>query len=474
MAHLYYQQVWNQIFLKFLSSMNIGFHKNSHQKKIHPIVNKYRVSRSIAAFLILVIWSTIHYESASFLQWTAILTYSIVWPHIAFLRARNSDSPKNAELNHLLFDSFMCGVWISQWSFGLWPSLPLVIGVGSMNILTGGIRFLTKGYITLLLGAASMTMLNGFHFNMESTLLTSVISFICAFIFNMMIGLIAFSQTKVLIGLKKDLREKKEGLEGLAAKLAKYLSPQVYNSIFSGEKEVKVETYRKKLTVFFSDIEGFTALTESMESEELTKLLNSYLNEMSNIAIKHGGTIDKYIGDCIMIFFGDPQTKGVKEDAMSCVEMALEMRLCMNRLRKKWNEEGIAKPLRIRMGINTGFCTVGNFGSEDRLDYTIIGNQVNLASRLETNASTDEILISHETYMLVRDKFHCEKKDLIEVKGVAKPVQTYQVIDLKENIQNTNIITDRFEGFQLDIDLSVSNREEVANSLKRALEELEV
>jgi adenylate cyclase len=93
-------------------------------------------------------------------------------------------------------------------------------------------------------------------------------------------------------------------------KLSKYLSPQVYASIFSGEKNVKIEAYRKKLTVFFSDIKGFTELTNRLEPEDLSSLLNSYLNEMSKIAVKYGGTIDKFVGDAILIFFGDPETKG--------------------------------------------------------------------------------------------------------------------------------------------------------------------
>jgi adenylate cyclase len=102
--------------------------------------------------------------------------------------------------------------------------------------------------------------------------------------------------------------------------------PQVYKSIFTGDKDVKIESYRKKLTVFFSDIQNFMMTTGSMESEALTSLLDEYLNEMSKIALEHGGTIDKYIGDAIMIFFGDPESKGNKEDALACVNMALAMR----------------------------------------------------------------------------------------------------------------------------------------------------
>jgi class 3 adenylate cyclase len=227
----------------------------------------------------------------------------------------------------------------------------------------------------------------------------------------------------------RDLDEKNQQLQLLAAKLSKYLSPQVFSAIFSGKSEVKLCSYRKKLTVFFSDIKGFTELTDSMEPEALAAILNEYLNDMAAIGLQYGGTIDKYIGDAIMIFFGDPETKGDKEDALACVQMALAMRQRMKELQKKWQEQLLPNPMQIRIGINTGYCTVGNFGSEERLDYTIIGGQVNLASRLESNAQPDEILISYQTYALVKDTIACEEKGELRVKGIAYPVRTYQVID---------------------------------------------
>ena len=137
------------------------------------------------------------------------------------------------------------------------------------------------------------------------------------------------------------------------------------SSIFSGSKEVKIVSNRKKLTVFFSDIVDFTTTTDDLESEELTALLNHYLTEMSVIALTHGATIDKYIGDAILAFFGDPETRGVKEDALACVKMAVAMQKRVGELAVDWRNAGIETPLRCRIGIHTGFCTVGNFGSED-------------------------------------------------------------------------------------------------------------
>ena len=274
-----------------------------------------------------------------------------------------------------------------------------------------------------------------------------------------------------------DITERVEAqnrIEELASKLSKYLSPQVYRSIFSGQKNVQIEANRKKLTVFFSDIKDFTELTDRLEPEVLSSLLNSYLNEMSKIALKYGGTIDKFVGDAILIFFGDPETNGEKADATSCVLMALEMRERMKFMRQIWEDEGISKPLNIRIGINTGYCNVGNFGSEDRLDYTIIGGEVNLASRLESNASVGQILVSHETYSLIKNSITCEEREEINVKGLAHKVRTYQVINKKEkNEKGVTKLKDNYEGFSLSIDLDVSRKAEVIASLKNALAKIQ-
>ncbi|MEO5334577.1 MAG: adenylate/guanylate cyclase domain-containing protein [Magnetococcus sp. YQC-5] len=224
-----------------------------------------------------------------------------------------------------------------------------------------------------------------------------------------------------------DVTIKSKALEVISSKLSKYLSPQLYNSIFSGNREVHIESRRCKLTVFFSDIVGFTEITESLEAEDLTALLNEYLNAMAKIALKYGGTIDKFIGDAIMIFFGDPESHGVREDALACVSMALEMRSKIAELKAKWSVQGFQKQFDARMGINTGYCTVGNFGSNDRMDYTIIGGQVNIASRLETMAPTGGILISHETYSLIRENIYCEESGEVTLKGIFSPIRTYIV-----------------------------------------------
>jgi len=157
-------------------------------------------------------------------------------------------------------------------------------------------------------------------------------------------------------------------------------------------------------------------------------LLNHYLTEMSKIALQYGATIDKYVGDAIVMFFGDPATLGVKQDALACVQMALAMQKRVSELAEDWRNSGIEKPLRCRIGIHTGYCTVGNFGSEDRMDYTMIGGTVNLASRLEHEAPPGGVLISFETYAHVKDEVRCEERGHVQVKGITHPVATYAVL----------------------------------------------
>jgi PAS domain S-box-containing protein len=270
---------------------------------------------------------------------------------------------------------------------------------------------------------------------------------------------------------EQDLTEKSKALTALSSKLAKYLAPQVYDSIFTGQQDVKIVSKRKKLTVCFSDLVGFTEITDKLESEDLTQLLNHYLTEMSKIALQYGATIDKYVGDAIVVFFGDPTTLGVKEDALACVEMALAMQKRVGELAHEWANSGIATPLRSRIGIHTGYCTVGNFGSDDRMDYTMIGGTVNLASRLEHEAPPGGVLISLETYALVEDKVRCEERGHVQVKGIAQPIVTYAVIGLNQDSEQAGIEHLRLE---LEIDrMSGDERKAAANALRRALGLLE-
>jgi adenylate cyclase len=282
-------------------------------------------------------------------------------------------------------------------------------------------------------------------------------------------------QSGVIARFNRELGKANEFLSDLAKKIAKYLPPQLYRGIFAG-KDVQIATERKKLTVFFSDVVDFTSTAERMQPEEFTGLLNEYLTEMSVIATAHGGTVNKFIGDAILVFFGDPESRGAVEDAKACLTMALEMQRRLAELNVEWRKRGIAEPFRARMGINTGFCNVGNFGSDDRMDYTIIGAETNLAARLQSIAQPGEIVLSYETFMLVRDMVRARPLEPITLKGIAHPVVPYVVEGRIDGTRRAaQVISEHDTGLDLFIDtnaIDASSAERVRRTLEKVAAEL--
>jgi adenylate cyclase len=177
-----------------------------------------------------------------------------------------------------------------------------------------------------------------------------------------------------------------------------------------------------------------------------------------------------------MIFFGDPKTQGAKKDTLACVAMAIEMKKHMKVLRQNWRTQGVQSPLEIRMGINTGYCTVGNFGTESRMDYTIIGKEVNMASRIEGAADSGEILLSHESYALIQDKIICREKGTITAKGFSRPVPVYEAVDFRHNLAaKTTFFEHELPGFSMYMDTNRINnydREKIATALENAAKKI--
>jgi len=270
------------------------------------------------------------------------------------------------------------------------------------------------------------------------------------------------------------IEEKSKQLESLATRLAKYLSPQIYQSIFENEDGGAQKHARKNLTIFLSDIVKFTDLADTMEPERLAAVINSYLSEMSAIAVECGGTIDKFIGDAVLVFFGDPETEGEEEDALKCAEMAIRMMKRVGELNKHWKKLGVVDGLKVRMGISTGFCTVGNFGSDLRLDYTVLGSPVNLAARLQTTAEHNTILIDEYTKDLINSHVNSKYIDDITPKGFARPIPVYRLKDFKsakhrKRRKSLSHVGDRVEVNVLDS----SNIQAAIEELKRIQEKFE-
>jgi class 3 adenylate cyclase len=261
-------------------------------------------------------------------------------------------------------------------------------------------------------------------------------------------------QNVTIRGMNEELKTGNDFLASISMKISHYLSPQIYKSIFSGEMDVALTTQRKKLTIFFSDIKDFTALTEKLQPEELTALINEYFTEMSTIALKHGGTIDKFIGDAILVFFGDPKSLGSAGDAQACVLMAIEMQQRLAELNVGWRKLGAEEPFLVRMGINTGYCNVGNFGSVDRMDYTILGAEANLAARLQSIAQPGGIVVSYETYALVRDMVAAHALPSTSMKGIAREVVPYAIDGLRDaEGQVVQVFREHGDGLDLYLDL---------------------
>ncbi|UZK03751.1 adenylate/guanylate cyclase domain-containing protein [Venatoribacter cucullus] len=407
----------------------------------------------------------------------AVALVSLLYPHLVFILSRPFEKKKRATRKFLInIDAFLFGIFLGFLHLPMEIAGLFLIMINTSFIVVGSITAWVFCVISLAAGVSTGILIFGFH---TAPAAPPALFMTAAFGVGMHLAVTAFNsnrQARDLIRLKQKFQGQVERFQALSQQVSKYVAPQVWESIFSGRRQARLETQRKKLVVFFSDIVGFSSLSEQIEAEAFTDLLNQYLTDMSRIALKYGGTIDKFIGDGIMIFFGDPVSKGTKRDALACVSMAIEMRRHMLKLRKQWAEHGMTAPLQIRMGINTGYCTVGNFGTDSRMDYTIIGKEVNLASRLESEADAGEILISHETFALVKDKIICRQRGTAMVKGFRDPVPLYQVVDYRRDLgSNPSFVNHETEGFSLYLEsekIREEEKERVADALEKAANKL--
>ena len=403
--------------------------------------------------------------------------FLLAYPAPVFFGLRNQSIQRqqHAETIFSHIDALLMGAVITLTHFNLIAAVLLIGLIELSALMTGGSKKATSSFVALTIGAIFAILIYTVHFSPTtaevfiSAAIIPAIGCCCTLIY------FARNKFQKLMAIQNELALEQKQLKLRSYKLSKYIPPPVWQSINSG-KEIHLGTQRKKLTIFFSDVKGFSELAEEMEPEALAEVLNNYLTEMSSIAIKHGGTIDKFIGDSIMVFFGDTQSHGIKADSVACISMAIEMRKHMALLQQKWRSRGIAKPLEIRMGINTGFCTVGNFGTESRMDYTLLGKDVNLASRLESLAKPGQILIAQETYSLIHDTVMCRDKGKIAVKGFRQPVSVYEIVDFRRDLgSQRSFVSHESNGFSLYMDSDkVRNyeKEKIVQALEEAAEKI--
>ncbi len=373
---------------------------------------------------------------------------------LIWFRRRYGDE-RNA-MSIYLIDALVLGCCVALSQFSIIPTL-VFFGILFLNLF--GINSAFYWVINIILCIAGIFMTaNLLHIPTDHFIQTPmVVSFACMVGF---IGYVALEMSSArnradeAEGSLDSAQQQANHFMNMANKIARYAPSQVWQSIVRGDRDARIENKRKKLTIFFSDIQGFTELSESLLPDDLAAILNTYFEHMSELAKKHGGTIDKFIGDALLIFFGDPTSNGARNDALACVEMAIAMRREMKLLRQKWKALGF-EGLHVRMGITTGYCHVGNFGSANRMSYTIIGRDANLAARLQSVADPDEILISNDTYLLIRDRINCRERGTLQLKGIAKPLQTWQVMDHFDNTQeySRRWLEFEMEGFNLQLDM---------------------
>lgn len=334
-----------------------------------------------------------------------------------------------------------------------------------------------------LIGIAIFYLCNIFIFGFgeyfeQTTGELTVLGFVCLLTYFGVGSLYQRSQIQYISNRKSYYYEQMNRYMEFANQLSRYAPVQLWQSIMKGESEAKIEYKRKKMTIFFSDIQGFTELSETLIPDDLAFLLNDYLSHMTEIAKQYGATIDKFMGDAILIFFGDPDSQGVEQDAKNCIDMSIAMRQQMKFLRERWVKMGYA-PLHIRMGVSTGYCHVGNYGAVHRMAYTIVGRDANLAARLQYAADIDEILVSDETYKLIKNDYLCAPKTPIELKGIQGKVRTWQVMEKYSATKNENQqwFDYEYKGFHLVLNLEeVQNFEypELVEVLEKMVERIKV
>jgi adenylate cyclase len=377
----------------------------------------------------------------------------------------------------VFIDAVCTGVAISFLQYALTPSLIFIMMLVFRLVEFRNLFFLVINLFVCILTAYISSDLLDINIHQiliqndtlpESSGLVQITSIFSFTLYIAMSLNFAERQVDILKQNVLDVEEKSNGYIKMANKLARYVPSQVWQAIANNSLETRLDNKRKKLTIFFSDIKS---------PDDLAYLLNTYFDRMSNIAKKYGGTIDKFVGDALVIFFGDPDTKGAHLDALACVDMAVAMQIEMKRLRQKYSHSEFGQ-LHVRMGITTGYCHVGNFGSASRMSYTIIGREANIAARLQAVANIDEILMTEETFNQVKSQINCIERGELSLKGIAEPIKTWLVKGRYENVptHQKRWSEYEFDGFNLQLDLDMVksyDKEKITRALKQVSEHIE-
>ncbi len=361
-------------------------------------------------------------NSAHLLLACSLILYTCVL-HLVVVRVANSVKGTRCAM---MIDGFVTGALVAAVNFHLVPGgVLLTMLVISTLIVAPPVWLVGLGF-SVCLGAFTAIAFDlpqyWNHWNQqgEITALACLLAYACT------VAYLVYRETSRLNSLQKNARWLGRSLDEFRNRVAPYLMSQVVR-----DQEHAQVLRRKRLTVMFSDICGFTRHMDQVDERLVAKLLNEYFEGMAQIARTYGGTVNKFMGDGLMVFIGDEDDRSSVEHAASAIAMALEMQAAVRRMSTRWRDV-LNGELLVRIGIHTGYCLIGSLGSSDRRDYTILGSTVNLASRLESIALPGEVLISGASHDLVgAAQLSAKCRGPVAVKGIARAVTVYSVTDLR-------------------------------------------
>lgn len=390
-----------------------------HHTRSHSLVRVTHKPRQFGYLLAVLVLATISQPTPYVHAWMiALLLYPVLMS-----RLLNRWATPRAASCSMLCDGLLVGLLVSLVGFNLEVTVVLLSLLSISCLVIGGLSCLLLVLPVFACGAVVGVLLHPDNFvGGESFYLVSFASLIAYIVF---VGLLVFEETKQL---------KHERYEARTASLEheqfrRWITPFVPEPLRLPKSQDQAAE-RKRLTVFFCDIAGFTGLMDTMDESLVADLLNDYFTRMTHLATRYGGTVDKFIGDGIMIFFGGSGSPAPAEDAEACVSMAIDMREQFRSLSHQWSMKTAGPALHLRMGLHSGYCLVGNFGCSERRDYTALGSVVNLASRLESHADEDEILVSQEIVRLLGPRLRVSPRGLLTIRGFRKPVPAWSVREL--------------------------------------------
>jgi len=372
----------------------------------------------VVMFAVGVLFRRLKRTQVGFLKY--IFSFGLILAHIHQCRFVGFHSSLIPTL--LLFDITFIVIFFS-------PRVGAIILPIASLLYLGTIGFEVLGYLSWLSIFSETTNFAALFKNKTMTL-----SFFLFFVwFAVVVSLVFIYITRLNNVKTQELIRQNEQIQRLSKKLGLYLPKLLVKLLERGESDIEQRHERVRLTIFLSDIKDFTRISDKLQPEETSKILNMYLTRMSKIAERYGGVIDKFIGDAILVYFGRIGNEEHQKNAIQAIRMAVAMQEEVKLLQEQFRRDGLFLeiPFQIRVGINTGYATIGSFGSEERRDYTIIGREVIISSGLEAFCEPGGVLVSHPTYALTKDFFEYEERGPVKVKEMQTALRTYKVIQEK-------------------------------------------